>query len=92
VASFWNLEAVKVCGDIVINIFAELLDRLFLLLIPRITQALEEKQRKDKVSQIGRIYWPTQDIGRFPEPGLNVLLGGSRHGSTLLWLDDILGP
>jgi hypothetical protein len=50
VAALWNLERVKVGGGFIVNVFAELLDRLFLLFVPRVREALKEEKRKDEVT------------------------------------------
>jgi hypothetical protein len=64
----------KVCCRVVIKVFPELRYGFSLLFIPAITQPLQEEQREDKVAKVCWIYWAAQNIGGFPEPGLNLWL------------------
>jgi uncharacterized membrane protein len=46
---------------------AGLVHDLLVLLVPDITDALEEQQRKDVGLEVSRIHRAAQDVGGFPE-------------------------
>ncbi len=62
VASRWDDKRVEIGGDFIVDFFAERFNGCCLFFVPGVTEAFQEQEWEDEVSQVGGVYRAAKDV------------------------------